>query len=147
MRAGTRGRTRSRGGTLVEFAICAFLMVIVMLSVVEMARMLLVFTTVANSARAAARYAIVHGALRTGSGTNGPSGPGNDPTEVVLVAKNFASTGAIDTTRLTVSVTYIGGNAVGNSVNVAVSYPYDPLVGYLPLVVPLRSSSRGVIVF
>jgi Flp pilus assembly protein TadG len=147
MRAAARRRTSARGGTLVEFAICTFLMVIVLLSVVEMARMVLVFTTIANSARAAARYAIVHGALRTGSGTNGPSGPGADPAEVVQVVKNFASTGALDTTRLTISVTYIGGNAVGNSVNVAVSYPYDPLVGYLPLVVALSSASRGVIVY
>ena len=147
MRAAARRRTSARGGTLVEFAICTFLMVIVLLSVVEMARMVLVFTTIANSARAAARYAIVHGALRTGSGTNGPSGPGSNPAEVVQVVKNFASTGALDTTRLTISVTYIGGNAVGNSVNVAVSYPYDPLVGYLPLVVPLSSASRGVIVY
>ena len=147
MRAVTLRRRNSRGGTLVEFAICAFLMVIVLLSVVEMARMVLVFTTLANSARAAARYAIVHGSSRTGSGTNGPSGPGNNPAEVVLVARNFASTGALDITRLTITVTYIGGNAVGNFVNVAVSYPYDPLVGYLPLAVPLNSASRGVIVF
>lgn len=147
MRAGVGRRRNSRGGTLVEFAICAFLLVIMLLSVVEMARMVLVFTTIANSARAAARYAIVHGASRTGSGTNGPSGPGNNPAEVVQVVKNFASTGALDTTRLTIVVTYIGGNAVGGSVNVAVSYPYDPLIGYLPLAVPLSSASRGVIVF
>ncbi len=147
MRTGGRRRRKSRGGTLVEFAICAFLMVIVLLSVVELARMVLVFTAVANSARAAARYAIVHGSSRTGSGTNGPSGPGSNPAEVVLVAKNFAGTGALDITRLTISVTYTGGNAVGNSVTVAVSYPYDPLVGYLPLAVPLRSTSRGVIVY
>lgn len=147
MRAGGRKRRNSRGGTLVEFAICAFLMVIVLLSVVEMARMVLVFTTLANSARAAARYAIVHGASRTGSGTNGPSGPGNNPAEVVQVVKSFASTGTLDTTRLTIIVTYIGGNAVGGSVNVAVSYPYDPFIRYLPLAVPLSSASRGVIVF
>jgi hypothetical protein len=147
MRSQAGRHTSSRGGSLVEFALCAFLLVIVLLSVVEMARMVLVYTAVANSARAAARYAIVHGALRTGSGTNGPSGPGNNPPEVVQVVKNFASTGWLDITRLTISVTYIGGNAVGNSVNVAVSYPYDPLVGYLPLAVPLSSASQGVIVF
>ncbi len=143
----SRRRAYSRGATLVEFTLVAFLLIITLLSVVEIARMVLVFTTVTNSARAAARYAIVHGATRTGMGTDGPSGPGANPPEVVLVARNFAGTGAIDVSRLTITVTYFGGNAVGGAVQVAVSYPYDPLIGLLPLSVPLSNVSRGVIVF
>lgn len=140
-------RAGTRGSTLVEFALCGFLLIITLLSVVEISRMVLVYTTVTNSARAGARYAIVHGALRTGGGTNGPSGPGDDPPEVIQVVKNVASAGPLDLTKLTIKVTYIGGNAIGNSVNVGVSYAYDPMIGYLPLGVPLSSESRGVIVF
>jgi Flp pilus assembly protein TadG len=141
-------RKKSRGGTLIEFTLVAFLLIIVLLSVVEMGRMVLVYTTVTNSARAAARYAIVHGGLRTGSGTNGPSGPADDPPEVVQVVKNFAHTGLLDVTRLTIQVTYPNGtNTVGSSVNVVVSYAYNPMIGLLPLRVPLSNASRGVIVF
>lgn len=142
-----RRRRTSSGSTLVEFTLCAFLIVIVLLSVVEMGRMVLAYTAVSNAARAAARYAIVHGSSRTGSGVDGPSGPGANPPEVVQVAKNFAKSGLIDDTRLTVTVTYTGGNAVGNSVQVGVSYAYDPLIGMLPLGVALSNESRGVIVF
>jgi hypothetical protein len=141
-------RKKSRGGTLIEFTMFAFLLIIVLLSVVEMGRMVLVYTTVTNSARAAARYAIVHGGSRTGSGINGPSGPAADPPEVVQVVKNFAHMGLLDATRLTIHVTYPNGtNTVASSVNVVVSYAYNPMIGLLPLQVPLSNTSRGVIVF
>jgi Flp pilus assembly protein TadG len=141
-------RKRSRGGTLVEFTMVVFLLVIVLLSVVEMGRMVLVYTTVTNSARAAARYAIVHGASRTGTGKDGPSGPGANPAEIVQVVKDFASTGLLDVNSLTINVTYPAGvNTVGGTVDVAVSYTYNPFIGMLPLRVPLSNASRGVIVF
>lgn len=138
----------SRGAVLIEFVLCAFLLIIVLLSVVEMGRMVLVYTAVANSARAAARYAIVHGASRTGGGVDGPSGPAADPPQVVQAVRNFAEAGMIDVTRLTINVTYpAGANTVGSPVQVVVSYPYDPLIGMLPLAVPLSNASRGIIVF
>jgi Flp pilus assembly protein TadG len=143
-----RRRNTSAGSTLVEFALCIFLLMIVLLSIVEMSRMMLVYTAVSNAARAAARYAIVHGSSRTGGGVDGPSGPGTDPPQVVLVATNFARASLIDPARLTVTVNYTGGNSVGNSVQVGVSYSYDPFIGLIPLAnIPLSNVSRGVIVF
>lgn len=141
----------SRGASLVEFSLCAFLLIMVLLSVVEMGRMILFYTTVTNAARAAARYAIVHGSNRTGSGSTGPSGPAANPPQVVLVAKNFAA--ILNESALTVTVSYVQptgpiSNDVGSLVNVTVSYPYDPLLGYFPLSgVRLRNTSQGVIVF
>lgn len=147
MTVSNKRRRSSRGATLIEFALCAFLLVIVLLSVVEMGRMVLVYTTVTNAARAGARYAIVHGSTRTGSGVDGPSGPGNNPTEVVQAVQNFASAGALDVTRLTITVVYPNGNDIGKPVDVTVVYPYDPMINYLPLSVPLSNSTRGIIVF
>ena len=138
-----------RGSYIVEFAIVAFLFSILLFGIVEMGRMVLVYTTVANAARVGARYVIVHGGFRTGSGSTGPSGPGST-TEVETVVKNFASAGLLDTSRLTINVTYPdGNNAAGSSVRVAVSYPYDPFIRYFnsPLSVTLGSTSRGVITF
>jgi Flp pilus assembly protein TadG len=121
---------------------------IVILAVVEMGRMILVYTTVANAARAGARYAIVHGSTRTGAGIDGPSGPGNNPTQVVTVVTNFASAAPLNTSRLVVTVTYpSGSNNVGSPVSVTAVYPYDPFVSYLPLRVRLGSTSQGIITF
>ena len=58
----------------------AVLTVIMLLFVVEMGRMLLVYTTVANAARAGVRYAIVHGSTRTaGSTVDSASRAGQQP--------------------------------------------------------------------
>lgn len=138
-----------QGSTLVEFSLIAFMFIIMLLAVVEMGRMLLVYTTVANAARAGARYAIVHGGERTGSGSSGPSGPGS-VAQVQAVVQDFASAGLVNTSRLTITVSYPTGlNTAGSPVSVTVSYPYDPLVSYFnsALSVTMGSTSEGVITF
>ena len=131
-----------------EFALVALLTVLLLLGIIEISRMALVYTTVANAARAGARYASVHGSRRTGSGTYGPSGPGSNPPEVVAMVKNFASAGLLNTSSLVVTVSYPGAsNDPGQMVTVQVVYPYDPLTSYFPLRVRLGSISQGVIVF
>ncbi len=137
-----------RGSTLVEFSLSAFLLVMMMLSVFEFTRMLLVYTTVANAARAGARYAIVHGGTRTGSGIDGPSGTGN-VTQVQTVVRNFASTGALNVNNVTVNVTYPTDNLPGSVVVVQAVYPYDPFMGWFTQLsgLNLQSSTRGVITF
>ena len=103
-----------------EFSVVAVLTVIMLLFVVEMGRMLLVYTTVANAARAGVRYAMVHGSTRSAGATvDSASGPGSNPAQVVTVVKNFASAGLLTTSLLVVNVTYPGGsNAPGQYVNV-----------------------------
>jgi len=137
-----------RGQTLVEFSLVAFLCMVLLLSVVEISRMALVYTTVANAARAGSRYSIVHGGTRTGSGVDGPSGPAQNPAQVLTVIKNFASAGLLTASNLIITVDYPGAsNAPGQQVSVSVIYPYDPLTTYFPLRVRLGSVSRGVIAF
>lgn len=138
-----------QGDSMVEFTLIAFMFIMVLLGVVEMGRMVLVYTTVANAARAGARYAIVHGGERTGTGATGPSGQGST-TQVETVVKNFASAGLLDTNKLTITVTYAGGlNTAGSLVSVTVTYPYDPLVRYFNsmLSTTLGSTSQGAITF
>jgi len=148
LRAGGVRRARSRGQVLVEFSLVVFLSVILLLSVVEISRMVLVSTTMANAARAGARYAIVHGGTRTGSGVDGPSGPAGNPVQVVTVVQNFASAGLLSPGLLVITVNYPGAsNAPGQPVSVTVVYPYDPLTSYFPFRVRLGSTSQGVIAF
>ena len=146
---GVRRFRMDEGSALVEFSLIAFMFIILLLSVVEMGRMLLVYTTMANAARAGARYAIVHGGERTGTGVNGPSGPGNTA-QVQTVVQNFASAGLLNTSNLTINVTYPNGlNTAGSAVSVTVTYPYDPLVIFFNsmLSTTMGSTSEGVITF
>jgi Flp pilus assembly protein TadG len=137
-----------RGSSQIEFAFIAVMFIIVLLGIVEMGRMVLVYTSVANAARVGARYAIVHGADRTGTGVDGPSGTGST-TQVETVVKNFARAGLLDTTKLTITVTYPNGNGPGKKVDVTVTYPYDPLVPYYSSLLgkTVGSTSEGVITF
>ena len=137
-----------RGSAIIEFSLISFMFIILLLSVVEMGRMILVYTTIANAARAGARYAIVHGADQTVSS----SGPGSPCTctPVQTVVQNFASAGLVNTSLLTTTVNYPDGtNIPGSRVSVTVSYPYDPLVSYFTSLLSdtLSSTSQGVITY
>ena len=124
--------------------------ILMLLFIVEMARMVLVYTTIANAARAGARYAIVHGSTRPGgaAAADNPSGPANDPAAVLAVVTNFASVGLLATSRLVIHVTYPdASNAPGKHVNVTVVYPYDPLTTYFSSTLRLGSAAQGIIVF
>jgi Flp pilus assembly protein TadG len=138
-----------QGNALVEFTFIAVMLVVVMLGIVEMGRYVLVYTTVANAARAGARYAIVHGADRTGTGVDGPSGPGST-TQVQTVVKDFASAGLLNVSNLNITVNYPNGtNTADSPVTVTVTYPYDAFVPYFSslLNASLGSTSEGVITF
>ena len=137
------------GSSLLEFSLMSVMFILILLSVVEMGRMVLVYTTVANAARAGERYAMVHGSDRIGSGVNGASGPGST-TQVQTVVKNFASGGLLTTSLLTINVGYPDGtNTPGSRVTVQVTYPYDPLVSYFSATLndTVGSTSEGVISF
>jgi Flp pilus assembly protein TadG len=151
----TRKPSGRSGQTLVEFSIVALLTVMMLLFVVEIGRMLLVYTTVANAARAGIRYAIVHGNTRTaGTTVDSASGPASDPAQVLTVVKNFASAGLLTTSLLVIHVTYpdqpnpsFAANAPGQYVLITVVYPYDPLVTYFSKTLRLGSQAQGIIVF
>ena len=138
-----------RGQGLVEFAVVAFLTVIMLLFIVEIGRMVLVSTTVANAAREGVRYAVVHGSSRAvGITVDSASGPANNPAQVVQAVKNFASAGPLTISLLIINVTYEGAsNDPGQYVNVTVVYPYDPLTTYFSQTLRLGSAARGIIVY
>lgn len=145
----------NRGQTLLEFALTALVLVMLLFGVIEISRMLLVYTSVANAAKVGARFAIVNGVdIHAG-------GPTTDDPLVVTQVKNFASAGGLNTANLTVHVNYYtytsaGGlsgacttaacNAPGSWVRVTASYPYDPFVGYFNLpAITLAGATEGVI--
>jgi len=145
-------RWQAENGTaLMEFSLIAFTFVLLLLGVVEMGRMILVYTTIANAAKVGERYAIVHGGDRTGTGVNGPSGPASSNTsQVQTVVQNFSSAGLLTTSNLVITVAYPNGtNTAGSPVTVTVTYPYDPFIAFFnPLLnQTLSSTSEGIITF
>jgi Flp pilus assembly protein TadG len=133
----------------VEFSVVTLLTVVMLLFVVEAARMVLVSTSVANAAGAGLRYAMVHGSSRaTGTTADSASGPANNPAQVITVVKNFASAGLLRTSLLIVTVTYPNSsNDPGQPVKITVVYPYDPLTTYFSKTLRLGSAAQGIIVF
>ena len=128
---------RRKGATLIEFALVLLPLLAIVFGSFEMDRMLLIYTSVANSARAGVRYAIVHGHYN-------PPGEG----DVEKVVRNFASMGLLDTTKVTVTVTYEDGtDHIGSPVSVSVAYLYDPFTSFFPLNATLRSTAKGTIAF
>ncbi len=135
-----------KGSALIEFTFVALLLCLLLLVFIDFARLLLVYNGVTDSARAGTRYAIVHGANRTGAGVDGPSGTGGHDW-VDTVVKNFASSAMLNPDNLTITVTYTPQNNIGDLVQVTVDYPYDPFMGYFPLSFTLRGRSQGRIAY
>lgn len=132
------GRLRdTHGHYLIEFSISLLVLMTLIFGVIEISRMILVYNTVANAARAGVRYAIVRG---SDSPTNAAS--------VTTVVQNFAAVAPLNTADppLHISVTNAGGT-VGSTVTVTVTYAYDPMTTLVPFSVNLSSTSEGVIVF
>lgn len=139
-----------RGQSLVEFALVSLALVMFLFGVVEMCRLVLVYTTIANAARAGVRYATVHGTDNSVS-----------VTAVQGVVNGFLSAATVYTPNATVNVCYASSlatytsctsssgspGAPGTAVTVSISYPYNPLTSYFPFNVNLASTSQGVIAF
>ena len=119
-----RGRMRQRGAVMVEVTLVIQLLLMVTFGIVEVGRLMLAYTTLSNAARAGARYAIVHGSYRTGSGIDGPSGPGNTANVATVVhglttAAGLPAGSVIITDTVAAPMYPDGTNTVGSSAGVA----------------------------
>lgn len=99
--------------------------------------MVLVYTTVANAARAGARYAMVHGSDSTVS------------PQVKTFITSYLQAGTVNPANATVTTSYpdSGCTSAGCHVSVSIVYPYNALTGYFPLHVNLGSTSEAVITY
>ena len=148
------GWAKENGSTQIEFALITVLLVMVLLGLVEMSRMVLAYNAIADAAKAGARYAMVHGADRIGSGIDGPSSA-TSYSQIQTVAQNYAAAGLLNSSNVTVSVSYpnhtgsVPGNYPGDPVDVTVSYTYSPLIGYFSSILnkTLSSTSEAIIAY
>ena len=144
-----RRSSARRGSTLIEFALVTFLLMTVIFAGIEFDRMVLVYTSLGNAARAGVRYAIVHGSKRTGAGSSDPaSGPGAD-SAVIAKVRQYAGASLLNSNNVNVTVEYLAGNNnPGSAVKVSLTYRYDAFTA-LPFwgVLDFKSSTQGIIVF
>jgi hypothetical protein len=141
-----------RGSSLVEFAVVSIVLITMVFAVFEFCRMGLVYVNLANASRVAVRYAITHGVDRTqtcnsgvGCGSTDGTAASSDICGTSGVLTSFA-TGPLDKTKLVCTSSGLGG-AVGTTVRINVSYPYDPWFNIAPFRVTLSSTSQGVITY
>jgi hypothetical protein len=143
-----RGRgDRSRGQALVEFAVAAPIIFVLVFGTIEAGRFIFYYQLVSDAAREGARYAIVHGSRS--DCPSGPPPPGEtnpcDPSganvkaAVDEAALGFASAGELVvfdpvwTSRGILSPPQrgdasTGGNGRGDHVTVFVDFTYDPIL-------------------
>lgn len=128
---------RSEGQTLVEFAMVALLLMMLLVGIVDVSRLMLTYTTIANAARAGTRYAIVHGTTQTGNC--------GDATTYI---KAYLSAAAMSTASSALTITAPACASAGSTVTTSVSYKYVPLTAYFwSTSITLSSTSKGVVVF
>ena len=133
-----------RGQSLVEFGLVSLTLVMLLFGVIEMCRLALVYTTIANAARVGVRYATVHG---TDNSVTVPTIQG-----VVNSYLSAATVYAVNPPKVCYA-SFIYTNcpqtptAPGTPVTVQVSYTYNPITSYFPIHVILSSTSQGEIAF
>ena len=141
-----------RGSSIVEFAVVAFVLLLVVFGMFEFCRMALVYADLANASRVAVRYAITHGVDRTsacnagaGCGSTDGTAASSDICGASGVLTSFAA-GPLDTSKLVCTYSGLGG-ALGTTVRINVSYAYDPWFNIAPYKVSFSSTSQGVITY
>jgi hypothetical protein len=142
------GKTRSSGQAMVEFALVAPMLFLLILGAIEAGRFVFYYEALNNAAREGARYAIVHGENSTSPSGPLPNGKVNhhDPTGSQIVARvreaalELATIGELIvhdpvwTNRQQADIhpspgdASTGTNARGEYVTVFVDYTYRPLV-------------------
>jgi Flp pilus assembly protein TadG len=124
------------GSTILEFAIIGLLVLTIMFGVIESARLMLAYSSLAEATRLGARYAIVHGA----------SGPADNPADVVAVITKLTSDAGLRGAQPPV-VHYPNGNSnVGSPVEITATYTFTP-ASFIPLNLTVSSKTRAMICY
>jgi Flp pilus assembly protein TadG len=110
---------------MVEMALVCSVFFLLLMGMVEMARVMWAREVITAAAREGARYAVVHGA-----GSSNPSGPGqNDPAVEARVRQHCYG---LDRDRIVVTSSWpLGRNDNSSTVNIEVRYVFTSAAGAL----------------
>jgi hypothetical protein len=146
------------GQALVEFAFVFMFWAVMVLGILEMVLFLHTYNVLADAAKEGVRYAIVHGTnnsipcgpVTCGDVTGPAAPPGTTPGygSGFGIVKTFAQYSLHDTSGMTVTMNYPGGDATPanktpNRVQVVVVYPYQPFFGLSWPTVTVNASAEG----
>jgi hypothetical protein len=152
-------RPRTRGQTLVEFALVAPWFFLLLFAIIEGGRFVFFYEVLNNATREGARYAIIHGSNAADGCPSGPMDGGNpcDPsgakvkTAVVNAAFRIANTGQFDSLEAywcpTSGTKPCPGSELyndrGNPVTVRATFTYRAI---MPLLPPIQITSESTLV-
>ncbi len=147
------GMRDERGSTIVEFAVGASVLLMVVFGIILMALALYTYNVVSESAREATRYAVVRGSACTSFGTACPATAANIQTYVQSIG--FPGINANNLTATTAWSVYPAGgtctpsascNNPGNQVQVTVSYPFLLAIPFVPRRTLSMSSTSEMVI-
>lgn len=121
------GLRRQRGIATIEFAICAPVLLLLMLATAEVGRMLVQYNTLSKAVRDGVRYA-VREAAKGSTGTVAITTEVRDNTRNLVVTGTTAGTSASLLPGLTVDNVTVN-DAGGGFVAVSATYTYQPVLG------------------
>jgi Flp pilus assembly protein TadG len=142
----TRPHQSEEGSTMLEFAFSAVVFFILLFGTISVMMAFYIYEVVNQYARDANRYAIVHGADCTASGSSCSIGTGSTANTALKTYLNNQIYPGINGANLTVSTTYAMApgagqcttypattcNGPGDQVTVTVTYPYIYHVPFIP---------------
>jgi Flp pilus assembly protein TadG len=146
---------KEKGQALVEFALTAVFVVLLIAGAVEIIVMIYTYTVLAASAKEGVRYAIVHGTGVGASTCSGPGGGGTTCTDstaanVKAAVSKYSAFSLHDSTAIGngVTVNYPDSSSVSpNRVQVTVAYVYQPLFGLGWPTITVNAAAEGRIAF
>ena len=123
---------RQRGSVIVEFGLAFLIFISALYGVMEFGRIIASYNILSGAAREGTRYASVHGSA---------SGSVATASDIQDVVRGWAI--GLDTSSITVTTTWIPGNAPGSQVHVNASYAVAPFTGLiLKNAITVHSSSQ-----
>ncbi len=115
MRANNRGKARRKGAAVIEFAVIAPLLFLLIFGMIEFGRAMMSLEIMTNAAREGARHGVLNGSTNS---------------SVIAVVKNRLDSGSIPSQYSTIKI-YVNGieadvsnAAIGDAIKVEISIPY-----------------------
>ena len=129
------GRDKQKGGVSAEVGLALPLLLFMMLGLVDLGRGLAAKAALGGAVRAAARYASVRSTT---------SGDAATATKIENYLR--AHVDGLDTDQIQVTAAWVPTNTRGSRVQVSVSYPFTPIMPFIPVdSIQLTSSSQSII--
>ena len=130
-----RRQQKQKGSVVVEASLTFLIFIVLILGIMDFGRIIWTYTTIAEGAREATRYAIVHGASS-----------GHQATVADIQGIVTSRTIGLSAADLTTTVTFTPDQTAGSTAKVAITYNFRPVAPYIPSgTISLKSTSQMVI--